>query len=143
MPLTLVHVGGSHLLVTPKYTKTENPRVGVGGAGLTQLHVWLSQRRGHGSQVLTRRFSSYQRRLEGCDSVPSDDLGYRSSEVLRFHPTNSTSSWIKIFRLNPQTHFYLQQIIHCLLHMPLLSRNVNYYMRLFKHLDSYFFFFFF
>lgn len=92
MPLTHVHVGGSHLRVTPKYTKRENPRVGVRGAGLTEL------------TVLTQRFSSYQRRLEGSDSVSgdlrevtlslglSDDLGYRSSEVLRFHPTNSTSS---------------------------------------------------
>lgn len=53
----------------------------------------------------------------------SDHLGYRSSEVLRFHSTNSSSSGIKIFSLNLQTFFYLQQIIHCLLHMPLLSGN--------------------
>lgn len=39
MPLTHVHVGGSHLLVTPKYTKRENPRAGVRGAGLTELTV--------------------------------------------------------------------------------------------------------
>lgn len=59
MPLIHVHVGGSHLLVAPKYGKRENPRAGVRGAGLTELTVLP-----HTEVLLV------QRRLEESDFVP-------------------------------------------------------------------------